>query len=453
MAVQFAPREGSFGASIGGALGHAVGGGVGSLIEKKIADLKKRSGIEERKTTYKNLGLPEWIGELPDELQQTLLKEYEFAPPQEKKMMNRQLEQIGQQYWSPQAEQPMQTQESQQQIPRAPMGQETPEYTQTPAEDFGKYESKIPGLNTILSSGKGMQVSPEARAETQAFPQLGRGTMGQHGPTESMQPAYREPSIEKLASPVLARKGTQKAQIAQEMAAKKAEIAQQETLRKEKIKEDQLVRKETQKYYDSVLENAKEARESQNRLNKMEKLVKRGNLPISGFYSAFKNLEESIPPQYGAAAGAAAGAALGSVVPVIGTALGGIAGGAIGGLISPVATLLRSVQRKTSPDTEEFEKLSNQFIRGAKAVFGSRITDSDLKAYMAQIPTLANTDAGKLAIIHDMKIANEAEEVRERYMKQIIKENKGLRPADLRIQVEERAKPELDRLAKLFINV
>ena len=80
MAVQFAPREGSFGSSIGGALGSAVGGGISSLIEKKIADLKKRSGVEERKTTYKNLGLPEWIGELPDELQQTLLKEYEFAP-------------------------------------------------------------------------------------------------------------------------------------------------------------------------------------------------------------------------------------------------------------------------------------------------------------------------------------------------------------------------------------
>ena len=32
MAVQFAPREGSFGSSIGGALGSAVGGGISSLI-------------------------------------------------------------------------------------------------------------------------------------------------------------------------------------------------------------------------------------------------------------------------------------------------------------------------------------------------------------------------------------------------------------------------------------
>lgn len=463
MAVQFAPREGSFGASIGGALGSAVGGGINSLIEKKIADLKKRSGIEERKTTYKNLGLPEWIGELPDELQQTLLKEYEFAPPQEKQAMNQQLEQIGQQYWSPQAEQQQQFQgqQPQQQMPRAPMGQETPEYTQAPAEDFGKYESKIPGLNTILSSGKGMQVSPEARAETQAFPQLGRGTMGQPGPTESMQPAYKEPSIEKLASPVLARKGTQQAQMAQEMAAKKAEIAQQETLRKEKIKEDQLARKETQKYYDSVLEKAKEARESSTRLNKMERLVNKGGLPVAAFYSLFNKLEESIPPQYGAPAGAGIGGVIGgiigSVAPGVGTAIGaGVGsaiGGGIGGLISPVATMLKYGQRLTSPNTEEFEKLSNQFIKGAKAVFGNRITDSDLKVYMAQIPTLANTDAGKMAIIQDMKIANEGEIVREKYMKQIIKENNGKRPAGLAIQVEERAKKELDLLAKRFINI
>jgi len=84
-------------------------------------------------------------------------------------------------------------------------------------------------------------------------------------------------------------------------------------------------------------------------------------------------------------------------------------------------------------------------------VFGSRITDQDLKAYMAQIPTLSNSDAGKLKIIEDMKIANKADKVRAKAMKDIIKENGGNRPANLQLLVEERIADELDKLSKEFV--
>lgn len=219
---------------------------------------------------------------------------------------------------------------------------------------------------------------------------------------------------------------------------------------KEQLKEQARISKETQKFYDSTLEQASVAKKSDQRLNRMEQLIKKGDLPTSAFYTLFKNMEEAVPTTHGAAAGGALGAALGSVVPGLGTVVGGALGATIGGLISPVGTMLRFAQRKINPDTEEFEKLSNNFIDQAKSIFGSRITDADLKSFMSTVPTLANTDEGKKAIIRNMRVFNKAAEVKANAMKQIIKENDGKRPENLAILVEERAQANLDKLAKRF---
>lgn len=236
---------------------------------------------------------------------------------------------------------------------------------------------------------------------------------------------------------------------------------QQAEQRKMTEKEQAAAQKETQKYYDQVLAVDKSARESDARLDRMLKLIDEGNLPFSSLYSGLKNVEEHVSPVTGASAGGAIGGIIGGllaggptagIAAAPGAAVGTAIGGAIGGLVNPVVGLLRSIQRFTSPDTEEFEKLSSQFISGAKSIFGSRITDQDLRAYMAQIPTLSNTDAGKRKIIRSMKIANDAEHVRAKAMKEIIKENGGKRPATLPILVEERAQAELDRLAEKFVN-
>jgi len=230
--------------------------------------------------------------------------------------------------------------------------------------------------------------------------------------------------------------------------------------KKQLHKEEAAAHKETQKYYDQVLSVDKAARESDNRLDRMLKLVNEGSLPFSAYYSGLKNIEEHVSPVTGVGAGGAIGGVIGGLLgggvtaglaAAPGAAVGTAVGGAIGGLVSPVVGVLRSIQRLTSPDTEEFEKLSSQFISGAKSIFGARITDQDLRAFMQQIPTLSNTDAGKKKIIRSMKIANEAEHARAKAMKEIIKENHGKRPADLAILVEERAQSELDKLAEKFV--
>src|SRR4029077_7950413 len=130
--------------------------------------------------------------------------------------------------------------------------------------------------------------------------------------------------------------------------------------------------------------------------------------------------------------------------------VGAAVGAGIGGLINPIGQLLSFAQRRTSPNTEEFEKLSSDFIRDAKNIFGSRVTDQDLKAFFKTIPTLANTDQGKTAIIRNMKLFNKAIETKYEVLKDILQENKSKRPTNLKILVEERAKPKLNKLAKQF---
>lgn len=204
------------------------------------------------------------------------------------------------------------------------------------------------------------------------------------------------------------------------------------------------MRKEKKSYIDKINANHEVADEADLVINKMESLIDKGGLPIAGFYKLFDSLEKNVNPGVAGPLGAAAGTYLGGPV-------GALIGGGIGALISPVATALKYAQRQTSPNTEEFEKLSASFLKQAKAIFGNRITNTDLEYFMKTVPTLAQTDSGKRAIIKNMKTFNKAAQIRYKAYKDIIKENDNRIPADLEFQVEDRAKPELDKLAKDFV--
>jgi len=222
--------------------------------------------------------------------------------------------------------------------------------------------------------------------------------------------------------------------------------------KKAQAKEQELGHKETKQYYDQTLASGEAARLANDRLGKMEKLIDKGGLPVSGFYKLFKNLEEKFSGAGGATAGGITGAGVGTVLggPGIGTAIGTAVGSGVGALLSPISTMLRYGQRQTSPNTEEFEKLSAEFIRDVKQIFGGRVTNLDLETFLKSIPTLENSDSGKRAIIKNMKLFNRGVEARVKALKDIVQENGGKRPYDLQIQVEERVAPILNRLANGF---
>lgn len=92
-----------------------------------------------------------------------------------------------------------------------------------------------------------------------------------------------------------------------------------------------------------------------------------------------------------------------------------------------------------SPESEEFTKLSNTFIKQAKALFGSRVTDKDLEYFMKTIPTLANSQEGRKLIYQQMQRMASMQRAEfdalHKYSKQHKNENI---PAGWRFEVDEK---------------
>jgi len=202
--------------------------------------------------------------------------------------------------------------------------------------------------------------------------------------------------------------------------------------------------KETKKYVDTLKDQEKAAKESDLRLNRMVKLIEKGKLPNAGLWSFLTKVEEAGPLASGAA-----GALLGHVVPGIGHVVGGLAGA----LSSPLAGAAKSFIRAGSPDVEEFEKLSADFVKNAKQFFGPRLTDADLRVFMQTLPTLMQTDAGKKKVIENLSSLNELSQIESRAARSIIRENGGIPPLDIEQQVKDKISDEIDRVAKRFIGL
>ena len=218
----------------------------------------------------------------------------------------------------------------------------------------------------------------------------------------------------------------------------------QEKREREKLdlQKRQLNLEETKPYIDVLKSQEKAAKESDLRLKRMETLIENGNLPNAGLWSFLNTIEDLGPIATGGA-----GAAIGAAFPVVGPIVGGI----IGGLSSPFAGAAKSYIKSGSPDIEEFEKLSNDFVKNAKAVFGSRITDADLRVFMQTIPTLMQTDAGKKKVIENLRSLNELAAIEAKAARSIIRENGGIAPTDIEQRVQDKIGSKLDTVASKFI--
>ena len=102
-------------------------------------------------------------------------------------------------------------------------------------------------------------------------------------------------------------------------------------------------------------------------------------------------------------------------------------------------------------DAQELQKLTVDFIKGAKSYFGPRITEREVQMYLQSIPNLSQSKQGRLKVIENNKIMNEAALVKEQAMRDILKENRGKVPFDLEDQLEERTKGKLDKLSEQFV--
>lgn len=80
--------------------------------------------------------------------------------------------------------------------------------------------------------------------------------------------------------------------------------------------------------------------------------------------------------------------------------------------------------------TQRFAKTVADFLSGAKAIFGARVTNYDLDAFKKRLPNLANSKEGRQLIVKQMQILNEASQAENKALKQAFDANGGVRGID-----------------------
>lgn len=334
-------------------------------------------------------------------------------------------------------------------------------------------EALSTGLNQLAQHKLGqLSKQYEAQSERNQFaqgvaPQLGQDTanfLSYLSPKErelalnnisflaklNQQPGQAQPAMSALQQP--GQQQEQKAQQQEQLTPERAKLLEgvftspQEKREREKLElaKRQVNLKETKQYVDTLKNQEKAAKEGDLRLKRMETLIKQGNLPNAGLWSFLTKIED-----LGPVATAGVGAALGYAFPGVGHVVGGI----VGGLSSPFAGAAKSFLKTGSPDIEEFEKLSNDFVKNAKQYFGSRITDADLRVFMQTIPTLMQTDAGKKKVIENLSSLNELAQIEAKAARSIISKNGGIAPIDIEQQVKDKISDKVDKVAKKFIGL
>lgn len=160
--------------------------------------------------------------------------------------------------------------------------------------------------------------------------------------------------------------------------------------------------KETKDVRKSIVSQARAARENDMRLNRMSELNKEGKL-ISGLYNdSLKKL--------------------------------GI-----------------DFDTLKNPESIEFQKLSTDFLRNAKEIFGSRVTNFEIGTFLKAIPSLSQSPEGRDRVIRNLQLLNKGADFRLKAMKEVMKENKGVPPYDLDERIEEKVGPQLEEISKEFI--
>lgn len=310
-----------------------------------------------------------------------------------------------------------------------------------------------PGLGQIIGQGfgtglgSGLQALAQQKLQQMAQRQLVPGLNTEQSQALSLLPQQSQNQIikEQLARPaletyqqslneLLSGQPTEELKVPPQLTEKQSteltKLALGEKTKKEKAESAEQARidKLTQPYYTKIIEKAEAATPSIKRLDRMKELIHHGSLPFSAFYNGIKGIRE-----------------FESHIPFIGKA--------VNALVNSVGGVLDSLQKGVfATDTEEFEKLQNDFVREAKNIYGARVTNMELENFMKLIPTLSQTDKGKLAIIRNLENMYQADKVKAKALKQVIRENKGKRPSDLEFEVEKKAKKKLDQLAKKFVS-
>lgn len=209
----------------------------------------------------------------------------------------------------------------------------------------------------------------------------------------SGSPEQQQKQLEQLRQPLFKKPLSESERIARErLELKKQEMSAAE--RREAFKITQATRKE-------INDKAKEARRDLQDLDRLEELEKEGKLNTPGYVEFLQRSGFDIPALM-------------------------------------------------EPGSQEYNKIVNNFVRGAKSVFAGRITNQELENYMRTLPSLSMSPEGRKRVIANLRMLKQGDVAYSEALRDIIKENRGTPPLDLSEQLEDRVSKKLDKIAINF---
>lgn len=84
-----------------------------------------------------------------------------------------------------------------------------------------------------------------------------------------------------------------------------------------------------------------------------------------------------------------------------------------------------------TPETQEFVKIVNDFLSGAKDTFGARVTNFEVSRYLSRLPSLLNSTEGRTAVLRQMRLLNQINNKYSESLRDVIEEHGGIRKIDI----------------------
>lgn len=84
-----------------------------------------------------------------------------------------------------------------------------------------------------------------------------------------------------------------------------------------------------------------------------------------------------------------------------------------------------------SPEAQEFTKIVNDFLSGAKDTFGARVTNFEINTFLKRLPNLLNSEEGRERVLRQMEIINELNQLHTHGVLEQVEKAGGVRKIDL----------------------
>ena len=103
-----------------------------------------------------------------------------------------------------------------------------------------------------------------------------------------------------------------------------------------------------------------------------------------------------------------------------------------------------------NPESNEYNKIVQNFTRDAKNIFGSRVTNFEIEQFLKTLPNLSMSPQGQQRVISNLKRLERGKKAYYKAYREVLDENKGLPPLDLEERILDKIEPYMDKISEKF---